>query len=79
MQSTVNFSTKCKATAWKRLASSSYISARPSFFQSLTTNNAKSSEKVVTRAMSVAVESNTLPGLPIDLRGHTPSYMTCLY
>ncbi|XP_024025342.1 enoyl-[acyl-carrier-protein] reductase [NADH], chloroplastic isoform X3 [Morus notabilis] len=69
MQSTVNFSTKCKATAWKRLASSSHISARPSFFQSLTTSNAKSSEKVVSRAMSVAVESNTLPGLPIDLRG----------
>ncbi|PON52209.1 Glucose/ribitol dehydrogenase [Parasponia andersonii] len=69
MPSTANFGTDFKMPMWKRLASSSHISSRQPFFQSLSSSYATNLGKVVTRAVSGAVEHNPLPGLPIDLRG----------
>lgn len=75
MPSTANFGTELKSPMWKRLTSSSHISSRQPFFQSLTSSYAKNLEKVVTRAMSGVVENSPLPGLPIDLRGQTSPFI----
>uniref|UniRef100_A0A803QNZ2 Enoyl-[acyl-carrier-protein] reductase [NADH], chloroplastic n=1 Tax=Cannabis sativa TaxID=3483 RepID=A0A803QNZ2_CANSA len=69
MPTTANFSTELNSPMLKRLTSSSHISSRQSLFPSLTYSQSKNFQKVVTRAMSGAVENTPLPGLPIDLRG----------
>ncbi|XP_062112218.1 enoyl-[acyl-carrier-protein] reductase [NADH], chloroplastic-like [Humulus lupulus] len=69
LPTTANFSTGLKSPMWKRLTSSSHISSRQSLVPSLISSQSKNFEKVVTRAMSGAVENTPLPGLPIDLRG----------
>ncbi|RXH81202.1 hypothetical protein DVH24_005116 [Malus domestica] len=68
MSCTAKFGTNSEVGVWRRLKSSSHISATRSFSQSLKSGPVKS-VKVVTRAMSGAAENTPLPGLPIDLRG----------
>ncbi|CAN6586543.1 unnamed protein product [Malus baccata var. baccata] len=68
MSCTTKFGTNSEVGVWRRLKSSSHISATQPFSQSLKSGPAKS-VKVVTRAMSGAAENSPLPGLPIDLRG----------
>ncbi|KAM1184789.1 hypothetical protein PS2_013864 [Malus domestica] len=68
MSCTAKFGTNSEVGVWRRLKSSSHISAIQSFSQSLKSGPAKS-VKVFTRAMSGAAENSPLPGLPIDLRG----------
>ncbi|KAH0971939.1 hypothetical protein GBA52_024095 [Prunus armeniaca] len=65
---TANFGTNSEVGVWRRLKSSSHISATQPFFQSFKSGHTKS-VKAVTRAMSGADENSPLPGLPIDLRG----------
>ncbi|KAF4370709.1 hypothetical protein F8388_025088 [Cannabis sativa] len=84
MPTTANFSTELKSPMLKRLTSSSHISSRQSLFPSLTYSQSKNFQKVVTRAMSGAVENTPLPGLPIDLRGQVSSFIlehsnTCIH
>ncbi|KAM0978217.1 hypothetical protein ACFX2C_014212 [Malus domestica] len=68
MSCTAKFGTNSEVGVWRRLKSSSHISATQPFSQSLKSGPAKS-VKVFTRAMSGAAENSPLPGLPIDLRG----------
>ncbi|KAH8485673.1 hypothetical protein H0E87_027205 [Populus deltoides] len=68
MSSAASFSTESKEASWNRLTSSSHISSRQPFFQSIFSAPIKF-KKGVTRAMSAANENKPLPGLPVDLRG----------
>ncbi|GLT44709.1 hypothetical protein SLA2020_185940 [Shorea laevis] len=67
---TADFSPEHKEASWMRLKSSSNIPSRQPFFQVFTSGSRKF-EKAVVRAASAANDENPLPGLPIDLRGHT--------
>ena len=65
-----NFGTESKPAMWKSLTSSSHISSRQSMSCSFNSGPAKKESKnAVVRAISGAVETKPLPGLPIDLRG----------
>lgn len=68
MSSAASFSTESKEASRNRLTSSSHISSRQPFFQSIFSPPIKF-KKLVTRAMSAANENKPLPGLPVDLRG----------
>jgi len=68
MSCTANFGANSEVTASKGLRSSSHISSRQPFFQSMQSGPTKS-VKAITRAMSAGAENTPLPGLPVDLRG----------
>ncbi|XP_050228512.1 enoyl-[acyl-carrier-protein] reductase [NADH], chloroplastic-like [Mercurialis annua] len=63
-----SFSTESREPSCTRLSSSSHISSRRPFFQSLTSVPV-SLKRALTRATSAANENKPLPGLPVDLRG----------
>ncbi|CAI9097430.1 OLC1v1033860C3 [Oldenlandia corymbosa var. corymbosa] len=63
-----NFGSETKSDCWAKLRSSSNISSTWSFCQKLNSHPLKY-QRTITKAMSAQSDKETLPGLPIDLRG----------
>ncbi|KAL1569369.1 Enoyl-[acyl-carrier-protein] reductase [NADH], chloroplastic [Salvia divinorum] len=62
------FGNDTKGASWTKLRSSSFLSATQTFCKNCH-NNASKSERRAVKAMAAGGDKQTLPGLPIDLRG----------
>lgn len=62
------FGNETKAASWKKLRSSSFLPSAQTFCKTYHSNALKS-DKCGVKAMATGGDKQTLPGLPIDLRG----------
>ncbi|XP_047966527.1 enoyl-[acyl-carrier-protein] reductase [NADH] 1, chloroplastic-like [Salvia hispanica] len=62
------FGNETKGASWTKLRSSTFLSATQTFYKNCHSNASKS-ERHAVKAMAAGGDKQTLPGLPIDLRG----------
>ena len=74
------FGNETKGASWTKLRSSTFLSATQTFYKNCHSNASKS-ERHAVKAMAAGGDKQTLPGLPIDLRGWTLSlfYIECFF
>ncbi|XP_057768779.1 enoyl-[acyl-carrier-protein] reductase [NADH] 1, chloroplastic-like [Salvia miltiorrhiza] len=62
------FGSETKGTSWTKLRSSSFLPATQTFYKTCH-NNASKPQRHAVKAMAAGGDKQSLPGLPIDLRG----------